>query len=142
MKLAATGLAVTGIVAFGAIGINVFGTGPTGGGPAASSTPATFQMYANVDAEGDLGSNYDAKSARPFNGVYIVTFTKPIGHCAIIAQSGKAGGSDVPHPDISTVEPNAIGANPDPVHQVLVGFTGSNGLADNTPFMLTLTCKN
>jgi hypothetical protein len=118
--------------------------GPQGppGVPGTSASSGTFQMFANVDGEGDLGSNYDATSAQAFNGVYIVTFTKPIGHCAIMAQSGKAGGSDTPHSDTSVVEPNSLGANPDSNHQVLVGFTGSDGNADNTPFMLTLTCTS
>ena len=142
MKLTAAGLVAFGIVACSAIGITAVGTGIARGAPSASPAPATFQMYANVDAEGDLGSHYDATSARAFNGAYIVTFTKPIGHCAIVAQSGKAGGSDTPQPDPSTVLPNNIGANPDPVHQVLVGFTGSDGFADSTPFMLVLTCKD
>jgi hypothetical protein len=53
-------------------------------------------MYANVDAEGDLGSNYDAVSVQAAYHEYDVTFKKPIGHCAAVVQSGKAGGSDTP----------------------------------------------
>jgi hypothetical protein len=107
---------------------------------ATTKVPKTFAMYANVDAAGDLGSNAGASGAKAFNGVYIVTFVKPIGSCAIVAQSGKAGGGDTPHADISTVEPNTLGTNPDPAHQVEVGFNGANGYSDSTPFMVTLTC--
>jgi hypothetical protein len=106
-------------------------------------TPATFQMYANVDGEGHLGSHYGATSATNFDtGTYIVTFDRPIGQCAIIAVAGKAGGTDEPHTDVAVVQPNDLGVNPDPVHQALVGFAGLNGFGDNTPFMLTMTCPS
>jgi hypothetical protein len=60
--------------------------GPRGPqGPAGSS--GTFQMYANVDAEGDLGSNFGATKAEATQipGQYVVTFAQPIGSCAAVA---------------------------------------------------------
>ena len=54
-------------------------------------------MFANMDAEADLGSNYDAVGAKPLPGSteYVVTFSKPSGHCAAAVQPGEAGSDPV-----------------------------------------------
>jgi hypothetical protein len=104
-------------------------------GPAGKSP--TFQMFANVDGEGDLGSNHDAVGVTNGSpGEYTVKFSKPIGHCAAVAQSGKAGGPDKPASVVSTVQP----AITDPSHTVLIDFVDLAGHAANTPFMVTVTC--
>ncbi len=101
----------------------------------AAPKPATFQMFANVDAEGQLGSHYDASAATEFSGgIYVVTFTKPVSHCAVAAQPGEATGSEA-DADVSVVEPNTS----DPRHRLLVQFFNDGNL-DSTSFMLTATC--
>jgi hypothetical protein len=46
-------------------------------------------MYANVDENGDLGSNVDAVSEISSTaGLYTVTFSKPIGSCAATPTNG------------------------------------------------------
>ena len=119
---AGAGLAMSGLAAC---------TVPT---PAAKTT---FQMYANVDAEGDLGSNFDAVSAslETISPTYVVTFTQPIGHCAAAAQAGKAGGPDIVNFAESVVL--AGGAK-----SFVVGFkTAADGQLIREPFMLTVTCS-
>ena len=68
---------------------------PGSAGAASSYPPATFQMYANVDSNCNLGSNVGAVSAIHIPGATgcQVTFSKLIGHCAAVAQPGKAGGN-------------------------------------------------
>ena len=125
---AGAGLALTGVAAC---------TVPT---PAKAKT--TFQMYANVDAEGDLGSNFDAVSATRGTGnanndpIYLVTFTQPIGHCAAAVQAGKAGG-----PDLATFAESII--IPSGTKGLVVGFRDStkNTGFSAEPFMLTVTCS-
>jgi hypothetical protein len=104
-------------------------------GPAGKSP--TFAMFANVDGEGDLGSNHDAVAVTNGSpGEYTVKFSKPIGHCAAVVQSGKAGGPDKPAPVVSTVQPSLT----DTKHTLLIDFHDLSGNVANTPFMLTLTC--
>ncbi|MBE7189676.1 hypothetical protein [Jatrophihabitans endophyticus] len=98
-------------------------------------TVATYQMFANVDAEGDLGSHYDATKVHlnQVSGNYTVTFSKPIGSCAAQAQPGKAGGPDpVRMQAISTVV--AHGTKSFDVHFTI------DGAGQFEPFMLTVTC--
>lgn len=107
-------LPATGLVALGALGASALGVGAAGAaetGPAAIARPATFQMYANVDAEYDLGSNYGAVRVKQVPGPvpYIVTFKKPVGHCAAVVQVGKAGGPDADSFVSTTMDP--YGAN-------------------------------
>jgi hypothetical protein len=135
---------VVGLFATGAIGASGFGVGAAAASHPAQAKPkplATFQMFANVDAEGDLGSNYDAVSAGtlPGSSQYRVKFTKPIGHCAAVVQDGKAGGPD----DLSL-------ASSDIVPLGKKGYDITFGVPDQTgqdqlkhePFMVTVTCKS
>jgi hypothetical protein len=113
--------------------------GPRGArGPSGATAPTrAFQMYANVDAEGDLGSNVGAVSAsRISTGEYSVVFNRPIGSCAAIAQAGEAGGTDPIYPVPSAVSfdhSNADGWD-------LQFVDSPTRTAINTPFMLTVTC--
>jgi hypothetical protein len=112
--------------------------GPQGpaGGPGSSGA---FQMYANVDAEGDLGSNFDAVSAtRISTGQYSVVFNQPIGSCAAVAQAGQAGGTDPILPIPSAVSFNASDAD----GWELEFVDGPTRTAINTAFMLTVTCHS
>jgi hypothetical protein len=103
-------------------------------GPAGVST--SFQMYANVDAEGDLGSNLDAVSAKRIStGEYSVVFNRPIGSCAAAAQSGEAGGTDPIFP-----VPSAVSFDPSNADAWDLEFRDSSAQDLNTPFMLTVTC--
>lgn len=116
--------------------------GPKGdpGDGGTSSSPTTFQMYANVDAEGDLGSNVDAVKAivdKPETGVYIVTFDKPIGSCSATAQPGEAGGTDEPFQLASTA--TYVQGQPDAWE--LAFFNAHSNEFEATPFMVTVTCK-
>jgi hypothetical protein len=111
--------------------------GPAGGGKMAA--PATFQMYANVDAEGELGSNVDAvKVERIESGLYDVTFNAPIGSCAASVQSGEAGGTDLPEA-LATVA-RYISGSPDAWQVGL--FNAATNSFESSPFMLTVTCKS
>jgi hypothetical protein len=117
--------------------------GPKGdsGDGGTTTSPTTFQMYANVDAEGDLGSNVDAVKAivdKPETGVYIVTFDKPIGSCAATAQSGEAGGTDQPLQFASTAE--FVKGQPDA--WLVAFFNPQDNMFEATPFMVTVTCKS
>lgn len=111
--------------------------GPRGlPGPAGSS--GTFQMYANVDAEGDLGSNFGATAAdeSTIPGQYEVTFAQPIGSCAAVAQSGKAGGDE-----FAGAYPSIV--NFDGSNAFIVAFVNpANNQETPTPFMMTVTCRN
>lgn len=112
--------------------------------PTPAKAKTTFQMYANVDAEGHLGSNFDAVSAATSPGdankdpIYVVTFAQPITHCAAAAQAGKAGGPDLPSFAEAIVIPP--GTNP---NQFLVAFrdTTQDAGFSREPFMLTVTCS-
>jgi hypothetical protein len=110
------------------------------GNPAPASSGA-FQMYANVDAEGDLGSNLDAVRAiklQPQQGVYNVTFSKPIGTCAASAQPGEAGGSDMALQLASA----ATFIKDDPDTWQVSFFNAFSNSFEDTPFMLTVTCTS
>jgi hypothetical protein len=106
-------------------------------GLAAVSPTKAFQMYANVDAEGDLGSNVDAVSAtRTAKGQYSVVFDRPIGSCAAVAQAGQAGGTDPILPI-----PSAVSFAPDNADGWDLEFVDSPTRATfDTAFMLTVTC--
>lgn len=96
-------------------------------------------MFANVDAAGDLGSGVGATAARVLVGDrYVVTFAKPIGHCAAVAQSGKAGGSDRANFFISTVVFDSDNANAWDVQFL----NADDDTVNPTPFMLTVTCPS
>jgi hypothetical protein len=114
-----------------------FNTKGPRGLPAAK--PATFQMFGNVDAEGDLGSNYLVKSvhAKFGGGLYYVTFKKSIAHCALMVTSGEAGGPDAVRTDVVSVK---YDEDVDPTHQALVTVLTPNGDPDSDPFMITATC--
>jgi hypothetical protein len=108
--------------------------------PGVSAKPATYQMFANVDAEGDLGSNYGVSSdTRSSTGDYIVTFKHSILHCALEATPGGVGGPDQGGDFIAVAQYFAIA---DPTHKVRVTFTDptSDDQPNNTPFMITATC--
>jgi hypothetical protein len=113
--------------------------GPRGArGRAGKSAPTVaFQMYANVDAEGELGSNVGAVSAsRVATGTYLVVFSRPIAKCAAVAQSGAAGGTDPVF-----VVPSAVRFDPSNADAWDVEFEDSSTRTDeSTPFMLTITC--
>lgn len=140
-RIVAVGLPAAGLVALGAVTSSLLGVGVAGAAPAATTAkPATFQMYANVDAESDLGSNSGAVSAKPVPGssAYFVTFKKPIGHCAAVVQPGKAGGSD----NVDFVDTIVSFAGPN-TFSVAFGIPGDNGTElKHEPFMMTVTCKN
>lgn len=117
-------------------------TGPRGPrglrGPAGvAPSPAAFQMYANLDAEGDLGSNFDAVSAkRVSTGEYQVVFDRPIGACAAVAQAGQAGGTDPIFPVPSAVSFDATNADAWDIEFV----DSATRTAINTSMMITVTC--
>jgi hypothetical protein len=107
--------------------------GPRG----ASASAAVFQMYANVDAEGDLGSHVGAVSAtRISKGTYSVVFNRPIGSCAATAQSGEAGGTDPVFSVPSTVTFDANNADAWDIQFV----DSPTRAVEDTPFMVTVTC--
>lgn len=55
-RIMGIGLPSAALVALGAASSSLLGIGVAGAAPAATtSKPATFQMYANVDAESHLG---------------------------------------------------------------------------------------
>ncbi len=132
-----TALGSVGLLAAGAVGTVVLGVG-TATGATTTPTPATFQMFANVDAEGDLGSNYGALIAGIYGGStnYFVKFKKPIGHCAAVVQIGKAGGSDQPNPASPIVTPG--GPQRFDISFQVPQSGGVEQLHD--PFMMTVTC--
>jgi hypothetical protein len=94
-------------------------------------------LYANVDAEGDLGSNSGATGAtRIAAGEYGVAFNQPIGSCAAVAQAGEAGGTDPVTP-----LPSAVHFDPSNPKQWDLEFVdGPTRKAIDTAFMLTVTC--
>jgi hypothetical protein len=104
-------------------------------------------MYANVDQHGDLGSNVGAVSAKEVDAgtptlSYVVSFNKPIGSCAAIAQNGYAGGNlpasgfptrvsnDPKDPNAFDVAVNENAEPAEPVEPV------------EQAFMLIVTCKS
>lgn len=113
--------------------------GPAGPAGAAASPAPTVVMYANVDAEGDLGSHSGAVSAaRLSTGEYAVTFDRPIEPCAAVAQAGQAGGTDPIFPI-----PSAVSFDPSNPKQWDLEFVdGPTRTALNTAFMLTVTCPS
>lgn len=132
-------LAVTAIAATG-VGVGAAATRHADVHAKAASKPATFQMYANVDAESDLGSNYDAVSAKALPGSTedIVKFSKPIRHCAAVVQPGKAGGPD----GVDYVSSEVIAAGKKSF-DVSFAKTFDDGSWSNKrePFMLVVTCR-
>jgi hypothetical protein len=103
-----------------------------------AAKPATFQMFGNVDAEGDLGSHYLVKSAAHTDyGQYVVTFKKSIAHCALTVSPGEAGGPDQVRTEIASVQ---YDADLDPTHRVIVNLLVTAGDPEDTPFMITATC--
>jgi hypothetical protein len=116
--------------------------GPRGapGQPGQPASTGTFQMYADVDQNGDLGSNYDAVSATETNPGssapnYLVTFTKPIGSCAAVVQTGYAGGSDTATPSGSIVDVDGTDAD-----TFRVVFTNGPTNFNTSAFMMIVTC--
>lgn len=104
--------------------------------PGKAATVSTFQMYANVDEHGNLGSNSGAVSAKELDAgtptpYYVVKFSHPIGSCAAIAQNGYAGG-DLPasgYPTRVSNDPSdadsfdiSINENADPTEPVAQAF--------------------
>ena len=140
-RIARVALPAAGLLAVGTISGSLLGTGVAGAAPSPSATslPATFQMYANVDAEFDLGSNVGAASVRQVPGAlsYKVTFKKPIGHCAAAVQVGKAGGTD--GEDFVSTEVDPDGPNAFDVEFGVMQGTGWELFHE--PFMITVTCK-
>jgi hypothetical protein len=103
---------------------------------------ATFTMYANVDAEGDLGSNYLAKKVT-FNAddnTYQVKFAKRVGTCAAVAQGGKAGGPDGVNPDVSEVTNVGNYKTTKTLRVAFIEVINGNPQIPQ-PFMLTVTCR-
>ena len=140
-RIVTMGLPAAGLIALGAATSSLLGIGVAGAAPAATSKPATFQMYADVDAEGDLGSNSGAVRVDPLGGSigYVVTFNKPIGRCAANVQPGKAGGPDLVRAAMPVV--NFAGRNYATTKSFNVLFdTGSAFIRD--PFMMTVTCRS
>lgn len=136
-------LSAFGLLAAGAIGAGLVGSGIADGAPTATRTakPATFQMYANVDAAGDLGSHHDAEKVElenPSDPFYAVIFSKPVGHCAADAQVGNANGKGKTVSATSRV----ISAGGNGSKVFVVGFTDANGNAVTDPFMVTVTCRS
>lgn len=113
--------------------------GPAGPGVGSASPAPTVVMYANVDAEGDLGSHSGATAAaRIAVGEYSVTFNRPIEPCAAVAQAGQAGGTDpiLPIPSVVSFDPS----NPDQWDLEFVD--GPTRKTISTAFMLTVTCPS
>jgi hypothetical protein len=96
----------------------------------------TYQMYANVDAEGDLGSNHDAVKVQlaADSHIYTVSFAHQIIHCAASVQAGRAGGTDPVFVVSSVVAQSGKSA-------FLTRFTDPDGNKINEPFMITVTCS-
>jgi hypothetical protein len=138
-RVIAAVLSGAGLIAAGAAGAGLLGVG-VATGAVTTSTPATFQMYANVDAEGDLGSHYDALRAGIFPGSteYFVKFKKPIGHCAAVVEIGKAGGSDDSTPASPIVVPGGLQSFHITFEQPNPG--GGTQLM-HEPFMMIVTCR-
>lgn len=135
-------LAAVGLIALGATAPSLLGVGAAGAAPAVTQPPpATFQMYANVDAEGNLGSNSGVVRVGPLAGGigYVVTFSKLIGHCAAVVQPGKAGGADVVYSAMPVV--NFAGTNYATSKAFNVQFYTADGNVIRDPFMMTVTCS-
>jgi hypothetical protein len=123
--------------------------GPQGpqGAPGASGGSGggsgTFQMYANVDQNGNLGSNFDAvNSARvqDTNGdtFYSVFFSKPVGSCAAVVEPGFAGGELTAHP-----VPTEVVIDPNNDMAFNAEFVPSNSTSgEASAFMMTVTCSS
>jgi hypothetical protein len=124
--------------------------GPRGapGTSGQSTSAATSQMYANVDQNGHLGSNYDAVSASlyvptpPAPGAtqYQVTFARSVIKCAITVTSGYADGNDEASYDVPVATANS--SDPDLV-TVSFGYPDGNGGSFDgftSAFMMTVTC--
>ena len=116
---------------------------PGSAGAASSYPPATFQMYANVDSTATW-RNVGAVSAIHIPGATgcQVTFSKLIGHCAAVAQPGKAGGNA----EVEPAEPTVVygGSNYATSKSWYVQFAQPDGQAldlIDDPFMMIVTCK-
>lgn len=134
-----TGVAAAAMIAFSAFGVTAFGPGIAGGMRHSTGHPATFQMYADVDQAGTLGSQVGVTSVteNTAGGVsYNVRFNRPIGTCAAQVQPGFASGSHGSWFDTSVVSPeNSTSLWVefwDPAKNTLVP----------TSFMLTVTCQS
>jgi hypothetical protein len=139
-RIVGIGLPAAGLLALGAASTSLLGIGVAGASPAAAvAKPPTVTLYANVDAEGDLGSNYGAVSAHRYSDVaiyYVVTFKRAIGACAAVVQAGKAGGTDN-----TQSAPSLAVADGTNAFQVVLSDNRTNyNISD--PFMMTVTCKN
>lgn len=139
MRSTSTGVVAAAMVAFTGVGVAVFGTGVASGAPQSPSKPATFQMYANVDQLGDLGSNSGAKSVKLHKSdplVYDVTFSKPIGSCAAQVQPGFAGGDLLAGPYTSEVVDSA------PKTFEIEFLDTTKNTFVTSAFMITVTCQS
>jgi hypothetical protein len=96
----------------------------------------TYQMFANVDAEGDLGSNHDAVkvSLEAGDHIYTIRFAHYIDTCAATVQAGRAGGTDPVIAASSVVAQSSRTA-------FVTRFTDPDGNRVNEPFMITVTCN-
>ncbi len=144
MNFTGTRAAVTAMVAVSAFCVCAFGTGIADGAtrPAAAKQaklPGTFQMYANVDQLGDLGSNVGATGVKVTSNEYAfyysVTFSRPIGKCAAQVQPGYAGGKLTSGWYSSQVIFNGSKA-------FNVFFWDTTDHYGETAFMLTVTCPS
>lgn len=136
----ATVLCAAALLAAGGV---ILETGAAGGvaPQATASKPATVTMFANVDAEGDLGSHVGATKVTVHRNLvltYDVSFVRQIGHCAAVVQVGKAGGPDTPTPAVAEVIPDTS-FSPSTFG---VAFTNLQGQNVKEPFMITVTCKS
>lgn len=140
MRFTSTGVVAAAVIAFTGVGVAVFGTGVASGAPQSSSKPpATFQMFANVDQFGDLGSNSGAKSVKLHKSdplVYDVTFNKPIGSCAAQVQPGFAGGNLDAGPYTSEVVDSA------PKTFEIEFLDTTKNTFVTSAFMITVTCAS
>jgi hypothetical protein len=134
VKISTTWLALTASGCFALIGVGALSQ-TADGAAKPQEQDQTYQMYANVDAEGDLGSNHDAVRVKLDAGthIYTVKFAHEISHCAASVQPGRAGGSD------PVKAASSVLAQGGP-KVFLARFTDPDGNIINDPFMLTVTC--
>lgn len=119
------------------------------GSPGQSASSGTFQMYANVDQFGNLGSHFGAVSASdtkdgPPSGHgdrYVVTFDHPVGSCAAQVQAGYAAGNDSADEIAAEVTP---GSGPNALDVIFGNAIDGDSTADGVPsaFMITVTCAD
>jgi hypothetical protein len=114
------------------------------GTPGKNATSSTFQMFANVDQHGNLGSNSGAVSAKEVDAgtptpSYVVTFSHPIGSCAAVAQNGYAGG-DLP----ASGYPTRVTNDPKDADAVDVAINEEAMASEEVEqaFMIVVTCAS